>query len=130
MLQTTRMMTESEDPPSLFHDPPQPPDQAPDRPRPAASIFYIHHISFEPSPRCFSILPPPVLVGTQDTTDEIGTGDDLIGSSGDEMAGECELNTSTDAIHSEGELQAEEDVPEMITSKLSFKARKFSGFPS
>jgi len=81
-------MTESEDPPSLFHDPPHPPDQ--------------------------------------DTTDEIGTGDDLIGSSGDEMAGECELNTSTDAIHSEGELQAEEDVPEMITSKLSFKEESCS----
>ena len=127
------MMTESEDPPSLFHDPPHPPDQAPssssDR-QASPCCIYTHLISAEPSLSClcFSTLPPQLLVGTQDTTDEIGTGDDLIGSSGDEMAGECELNTSTDAIHSEGELQAEEDVPEMITSKLSFKARKFSSF--
>jgi len=61
--------------------------------------------------------------GTLNTTDEIGTGDDLI-DSGDEIRNR-EHNTSTDAVHSdqdmrEDDLDCIDDVPE-INSTLSFK---------
>lgn len=61
--------------------------------------------------------------GALNTTDEIGTGDDLI-DSGDEIRNR-EHNTSTDAVHSdqdvrEDDLGCTDDVPE-INSTLSFK---------
>lgn len=66
---------------------------------------------------------PPDNQANLNTTDEIGTGDDL-NDSGDDFASR-EHNTSTDAVHSDQEVREEEldctdDVPE-INSKLSFK---------
>jgi len=76
-----------------------------------------------PSPSLSEHARPPDHQTTLNTTDEIGTGDDL-NDSGDDIAG-IEHNTSTDAVHSDQDVREEEldctdDVPE-INSTLSFK---------
>ena len=78
--------------------------------------------SEDPSP-IFSEPTRPAADDSLNTTDEIGTGDDLHHSRED--SGEA-LNTSTDAVHSDGEVAREEDlnnsddIPE-INTKLSLK---------
>jgi len=76
-----------------------------------------------PSPSLNEHSRPPDGQTNLNTTDEIGTGDDL-NDSGDEI-GIREHNTSTDAVHSdqdvrEDDLDCSDDVPE-INSTLSFK---------
>lgn len=76
-----------------------------------------------PSPSLSEHSRPPDSQTNLNTTDEIGTGDDL-NDSGDEIVAR-EHNTSTDAVHSdqdvrEDDLDCSDDVPE-INSTLSFK---------
>jgi len=76
-----------------------------------------------PPPSLSEHAEPPDEQSALNTTDEIGTGDDL-NDSGDDIAPR-EHNTSTDAVHSDQEVREEEldntdDVPE-INSTLSFK---------
>jgi len=76
-----------------------------------------------PSPSLSEHSRPPDSQTNLNTTDEIGTGDDL-NDSGDEIVAR-EHNTSTDAVHSdqdvrEDDLDCTDDVPE-INSTLSFK---------
>ena len=61
---------------------------------------------------------PPPHDDSLDTTDEIGTGDDLQHSREDKPAED--LNTSTEAVHSDTEDLNSDDIPE-INSKLSLK---------
>lgn len=79
-----------------------------------------------PSPSLNEHSRPPDGQTNLNTTDEIGTGDDL-NDSGDEI-GNREHNTSTDAVHSdqdvldvrEDDLDCSDEIPE-INSTLSFK---------
>jgi len=76
-----------------------------------------------PPPSLSDHAKPPDDQSALNTTDEIGTGDDL-NDSGDDIAPR-EHNTSTDAVHSDQDVREEEldntdDVPE-INSTLSFK---------
>jgi len=76
-----------------------------------------------PSPSLNEHSRPPDEQTNLNTTDEIGTGDDLI-DSGDEITNR-EHNTSTDAVHSdqdvrEDDLECSDEIPE-INSTLSFK---------
>lgn len=76
-----------------------------------------------PSPSLSEHARPPDNQTNLNTTDEIGTGDDL-DDSGDDIVAR-EHNTSTDAVHSdqdvrEDDLDCTDDVPE-INSTLSFK---------
>ena len=63
-------------------------------------------------------LDPPSPDECLDTTDEIGTGEDLQDSREDRPRED--LNTSTDAVHSDTEDLHSDDIPE-INSKLSLK---------